>query len=94
MILFLTTLVLIQFLTVFGQDTPGGQRKRDPVADLCRRFGHATTVIDDKLFIDGGLVSWKNSGPGWSRNSSSMYEYPTSINTAVLIYIRSQFALQ
>ncbi|KAK8081843.1 hypothetical protein PG996_000624 [Apiospora saccharicola] len=32
---------------------------RDPVKDFCRRFGHQTTVIDRKLYIDGGLVNYK-----------------------------------
>lgn len=32
--------------------------QQDPVADFCRRFGHQTAVVDDKLFIDGGLVNW------------------------------------
>ncbi|KAK2051845.1 cell wall anchored protein [Colletotrichum caudatum] len=32
--------------------------QQDPVADFCRRFGHQTAVVDNKLFIDGGLVNW------------------------------------
>jgi hypothetical protein len=26
--------------------------------DFCRRYGHQTTVIDDKLYIDGGYVDY------------------------------------
>ncbi|GKT48028.1 Kelch repeat-containing protein [Colletotrichum spaethianum] len=32
--------------------------QQDPVANFCRRFGHQTAVVDDKLFIDGGLINW------------------------------------
>lgn len=34
------------------------QDRLDPLKDFCRRFGHATTVIDKRLFIDGGLINW------------------------------------
>jgi hypothetical protein len=30
----------------------------NPLSDFCRRFGHQTTVIDRKLYIDGGLLNW------------------------------------
>lgn len=29
-----------------------------PRDDFCRRYGHQTTVIDDKLYIDGGWVNF------------------------------------
>ncbi|KAJ2897480.1 Kelch repeat-containing protein-like protein 5 [Zalerion maritima] len=32
--------------------------QRDPIKDFCRRFGHQTAVVDDKLYIDGGLINW------------------------------------
>ncbi|KAK1586062.1 cell wall anchored protein [Colletotrichum navitas] len=32
--------------------------QQDPVSDFCRRFGHQTAVVDNKLFIDGGIVNW------------------------------------
>lgn len=31
----------------------------DPIKDFCRRFGHQSAVVDDKLYVDGGLVNWK-----------------------------------
>ncbi|KAF2085940.1 hypothetical protein K490DRAFT_74814 [Saccharata proteae CBS 121410] len=31
---------------------------KDPLNDFCRRWGHQTTVIDRKLYIDGGQVTW------------------------------------
>jgi len=30
----------------------------DPLKRFCRRFGHATTVIDHRLYIDGGLLNY------------------------------------
>lgn len=33
----------------------GEQNPRD---NFCRRHGHQTTVIDDKLYIDGGYVNF------------------------------------
>ncbi|KAK0703926.1 hypothetical protein B0T26DRAFT_744582 [Lasiosphaeria miniovina] len=31
----------------------------DPVKDFCRRFGHQSAVVDNKLYVDGGSVNWK-----------------------------------
>ncbi|KAK3986988.1 hypothetical protein QBC44DRAFT_296029 [Cladorrhinum sp. PSN332] len=31
----------------------------DPIKDFCRRFGHQSAVVDNRLYIDGGLVNWK-----------------------------------
>lgn len=33
-------------------------QQKDPLNDFCRRFGQQSTVIDDKLYLDGGLVDW------------------------------------
>jgi len=32
--------------------------QKDPLNDFCRRFGHQTAVIDEKLYVDGGQVDW------------------------------------
>ncbi|KAF2424874.1 hypothetical protein EJ08DRAFT_723414 [Tothia fuscella] len=45
-------------LTVFYFVRASLQDRLDPLKDFCRRFGHATTVIDNRLFIDGGLINW------------------------------------
>ncbi|KAF4313035.1 Galactose oxidase/kelch beta-propeller [Botryosphaeria dothidea] len=31
---------------------------KDPVRDFCRRWGHQTAVVDRRLYIDGGQVTW------------------------------------
>jgi len=51
-------LVLEISLVVLGFVWPSFQDQNDPLEDFCRRFGHATTVIDRRLFIDGGLINW------------------------------------
>jgi hypothetical protein len=32
--------------------------QRDPLKEFCRIHSHQTTVVDRKLYIDGGLVNW------------------------------------
>ncbi|KAF2759676.1 hypothetical protein EJ05DRAFT_484605 [Pseudovirgaria hyperparasitica] len=39
------------------------QQARDPVGDFCRRFGHQTTIIGQRLYIDGGEVVWNSDSP-------------------------------
>ncbi|KAF2468798.1 uncharacterized protein BDR25DRAFT_264696 [Lindgomyces ingoldianus] len=34
------------------------QQSKDPLKDFCRKFGHQTAIVDDKLYIDGGIVNW------------------------------------
>ncbi|GAB1320960.1 Kelch repeat-containing protein [Madurella fahalii] len=29
------------------------------VRDFCRRFGHQSAVVDNRLYVDGGFVNWK-----------------------------------
>ncbi|KAF2188975.1 hypothetical protein K469DRAFT_684242 [Zopfia rhizophila CBS 207.26] len=33
-------------------------QQKDPLKDFCRKFGHQTAIIDNKLYIDGGIVNW------------------------------------
>jgi hypothetical protein len=33
-------------------------QQQDPLLNFCRRFGHQTAIVDQKLYIDGGLVDW------------------------------------
>ena len=36
---------------------------QNPLIDFCRRYGHQSTVIDDKLYIDGGWVDYLDDFP-------------------------------
>ncbi|KAK7908278.1 hypothetical protein PG985_015581 [Apiospora marii] len=49
-------MLLLAFIVAGAINTA---QARDPVKDFCRRFGHQTTVIDRKLYIDGGFVNYK-----------------------------------
>jgi hypothetical protein len=33
-------------------------QQKDPLKDFCRKFGHQTAMVDDKMYIDGGFVNW------------------------------------
>lgn len=48
----------LPYLAVLALLVPWSWQQRDPVQNFCRRFGHQSTVIDDKLYLDGGLVNW------------------------------------
>ncbi|KAH6672320.1 hypothetical protein B0J14DRAFT_618002 [Halenospora varia] len=37
-------------------------RGQDPVKNFCRRFGHQSTIVDRKLYIDGGQTNWEGQG--------------------------------
>jgi hypothetical protein len=53
-------LSLVSSITVHGQanwDPKSGQGP-DPLANFCRRWGHATGLVDHKLYIDGGYVNY------------------------------------
>jgi hypothetical protein len=33
-----------------------GQAPQDPLLDFCRRYDHRTTVLGNRLYVDGGMV--------------------------------------
>lgn len=45
-------------------------QQRDPISDFCRRWGHQSAVVDDKLYIGGGLVTYDGTS-GTPPNVSS-----------------------
>ena len=54
-----TILSLVSWLALI----PLAEAQRDPVRDFCRRWGHQSAVVDNRLFIDGGYVNWEPIGP-------------------------------
>ncbi|KAF9872743.1 hypothetical protein CkaCkLH20_09922 [Colletotrichum karsti] len=48
--------------------------QQDPVNNFCRRFGHQTAVVDNKLYIDGGIINW------------NMIESPSNYSNPYLLY--------
>ncbi|KAF4636647.1 hypothetical protein G7Y89_g1418 [Cudoniella acicularis] len=35
-------------------------QSREPIHDFCRRFSHQTAVVDEKLYVDGGVIDWQS----------------------------------
>lgn len=50
------------------------QTKSDPNESFCRRWGHQTCVIGNKLYIDGGYIA---SGGNLIKNGGEMSTYMT-----------------
>jgi hypothetical protein len=44
-------------LAVLGLSQKSCGDQNNPLKSFCRRFGHATALIDQRLFIDGGLIN-------------------------------------
>jgi hypothetical protein len=58
----------------------------DPIRDFCRRFGHQSAVVDNKLYIDGGFVDWKPlTATSQSYTSQSSHQILPSIFVMFLI---------
>ncbi|RBR16688.1 uncharacterized protein FIESC28_06841 [Fusarium coffeatum] len=60
-------LVVLSLLLFFVNFTV---QQRDPISNYCRRWGHQSAVVDDKLYIGGGLVTYDG---GSSQNVSNPY---------------------
>lgn len=64
-------------------------QQNDPLKQFCRLHSHQTTVVDRKLYIDGGLVNWAPfSADSINYTSKSAYG-PSCI--AVIAYIRIRY---
>jgi hypothetical protein len=64
-------LLLPLLLSLVGQSV----QQRDPVKNFCRRWGHQSAVVDDKLYIDGGMITW-----------NPMAQFPENYTNTYLIY--------
>lgn len=45
----------------------------DPLVDFCRRWSHQTTVVDNKLFIYGGFVTYGSQIEEDTQNSTNSH---------------------
>ncbi|KAK3671861.1 hypothetical protein LTR78_008227 [Recurvomyces mirabilis] len=52
----------------------------DPIHGFCRRFAHQTTLIDNRLFIDGGLVNYGGSVTPTTTNYTNTYLLYADLN--------------
>ncbi|KAI9166792.1 Kelch repeat-containing protein [Paramyrothecium foliicola] len=50
-------------------------QQRDPIKSFCRRWGHQAAVVDEKLYVDGGLITW-----------NPMAQFPENYTNPYLIY--------
>ncbi|KAJ2891489.1 hypothetical protein MKZ38_000322 [Zalerion maritima] len=71
---------------------------KDPVQDFCRRWGHATTVIDDRLFIDGGYVNWEPIGSdprNYTKKATPTWKdvYANNIDLTLLLLLPDEWFL-
>lgn len=67
---------VLELIAAFSLFSPSYQQK-DPLKDFCRIFGHQTAVVDRKLFIDGGLVNWRDDSSNYT--SGYLFQFPTSL---------------
>ena len=54
----------------------GSVQQKNPLNDFCRRFGHQTAVVDQKLFIDGGQVNWNPIAQNNQNYTSKLLSLP------------------
>ncbi len=53
--------------------------QKDPLKDFCRRFGHQTAVIDEKLYIDGGQTDWNPIVQNDQNYTSKLESFPSQV---------------
>lgn len=63
------SLILLLSAVAYADDPKWNGWSGNPIIEFCRRFGHATAVVDRKLYIDGGIVNYQNGDD--LRNSTS-----------------------
>ncbi|KFA72116.1 hypothetical protein S40288_09700 [Stachybotrys chartarum IBT 40288] len=50
-------------------------QQRNPIENFCRRWGHQTAVVDDKLYIDGGMITWDPMTPSSQNYTNPFFLY-------------------
>ena len=63
----------LRWLTISISIATSLQQAHDPINDLCRRFGQQTAVVDDRLYIDGGLIDWNPIAQNPANYSSTSF---------------------
>ena len=53
------------------------QAPQDPILDFCRRYGHQTSLINRKIYIDGGYV-----------NANPISQYPDAVISTKIILLQ------
>ena len=60
--------------------------QKDPLHDFCRRFGHQTAVVDQKLYIDGGQVDWNPIAQNDQNYTSKFRRFPSEARSPYLTF--------
>ena len=69
-------IVFVLVLATFGaRSYQANQVDEDPISEFCRCFAHQTTVIDRKLYIDGGPVNYGDKFDQDTINLTSKGQY-------------------
>ncbi|KAG9237320.1 hypothetical protein BJ875DRAFT_438577 [Amylocarpus encephaloides] len=53
-------------------------QQKDPKLDFCRRYAHQTCVVDQQLFIDGGMVNYGDVSQNLSNTFLSYHDLTSS----------------
>ncbi|KAF2673414.1 hypothetical protein BT63DRAFT_368620, partial [Microthyrium microscopicum] len=79
----LVFLVLSTLISCDGNDRGRGWQG-DPLSSFCRRFGHSTSVVDHKLYINGGIVNYSPQSNGMLTITDRylLYNDLTTMNSA------------
>jgi hypothetical protein len=72
-------LVVLSLLLFFVNFTV---QQRDPISNYCRRWGHQSAVVDDKLYIGGGLVTYDGGTPQNVSNPYFIYHDLGSVSSS------------
>ncbi|KAF1996201.1 hypothetical protein P154DRAFT_609276, partial [Amniculicola lignicola CBS 123094] len=75
----LNSFLLLSCLLLFNDGRVSAQQE-DPLKDFCRLFGHSTTVVDRKQYIDGGLVNWSPVSASSTNYTSKKLSYARGLD--------------
>ncbi|KAK5131537.1 hypothetical protein LTR08_000864 [Meristemomyces frigidus] len=74
--------IYLLLLPTIGQLSVAQQEQAmDPLGDYCRRFAHQTTIIGNRLYIDGGLVDYGGAVYPDTINHTNTYLLYLDLNT-------------
>ncbi|QPC69251.1 hypothetical protein HYE68_000003 [Fusarium pseudograminearum] len=67
--------IILLLLCFFSGNTLG---QNDPVKHFCRRWGHQSAVVDGRLYIDGGLINYRDPKTNLTNTFLSFHDIETA----------------